>query len=100
MKRLPFRRFLWTTVVLFVFTLGVPELTPAVAASEASRGTNVTAAPKTAPTAAKPGNATNVLTTRTAGGTNVPGVASVRPKSTDTSWIGKFRAFQQHRAFY
>jgi hypothetical protein len=103
MKRKPFSRLLWTSVILFALTLGIPEIAPAAAALKpagASRGTNVTIAPKTVPGVAKSGSVTNVAAARAVGGTNTPGISPARTTSTDASWIGKFRAFQQHRAFY
>jgi hypothetical protein len=88
---------------LIILVSQIPELGSAATAPEttkASRGTNAAPTIKRAIGAAKPASATNAANSRLVGGTNSPGLASNRVASTNSSWAGKFRAFQQHRAFY
>lgn len=103
MKRELFSRILWTSVALLALTIGIPQYTPAAtptAPAGASRGTNATIPPKTAAGATKAGGPTNILAPGTAGITNATGASPAQSTSPSASWIGKFRALQQHRAFY
>ncbi len=89
MKRQLISRLFWTSVVLLVLALGIPAAAPAAAAPApggVSRGTNATAAAKPA--------------ARRVGGTNTPAAIPAQNTSNNASWMGKYRAFQQSRAFY
>ena len=103
MNRQPISKLFWTTLVLLVLALGIPEAAPAAAVPApggVSRGTNATAAAKPAAGATKSGSGTNAPAARRIGGTNTPAINPAQNISDNASWMGKFRAFQRSRAFY